>query len=159
MIRGLENSVSYPVVAAVVAMLSLGVLVGALITPGCVAVDPGESPPDLTEPVNFAMDIQPIFDKRCGLCHRAGGVAERLAGVTMHLTSGQSYQDTVNEPSSRYSNWALVVPSDSSASLLYRKVYDIAPPDGSRMPFFQLPVSNEEIELIRNWIDSGALNN
>ncbi len=145
-----------------IAKFAVGALLAAsaisLVQSGCITVNPGESPPDLSAPITFSQDIQPIFDKRCGVCHRAGGIAA-IEGIRMRLTSGASYQSLVNQPSSRYANWTLVVPFDASVSLLYRKVHDPVPPAGFRMPLLQPPLSDAEITLIREWIDSGAPNN
>ena len=74
----------------------------------------------------------------------------------MHLTSGQSYEDLVDQPSSIDPRWRLVEPGRPESSLLYRKVADPKPPVGLRMPLFQPPLLEEEIELTRRWIESGA---
>lgn len=129
---------------------------------GCIPIGPGNapgSPPDPTDPVSYGFDIQPIWDKNCVTCHRPAGIAETIFGVRMHLTAGQSYKETVNQRSGKAPAWLLVVPGDPEASLLYRKVRDEQPPVGFRMPLFQPRLLPEEIDLIRRWIEEGALAN
>lgn len=114
------------------------------------------SPPVARVPVSYGFDIQPIWDKNCVMCHRSGGIAERLFGIPLSLTSGQAIDDLINQPSVQNSNWIQVVPGDAENSLLYRKVKDSNPPVGDLMPLFQPPLLDEEIELIRRWIEEGA---
>jgi hypothetical protein len=121
------------------------------------STDDAGSPPDTAGPVSFGKDIQPIFDKNCGYCHRDGAIADRL-GIDMHLTSGQSYIDLVNQPSAD-GNFILVIPGNADDSLLYLKVAREIPPKGLRMPLFDVPLRPEEIDLIREWIEDGAPNN
>lgn len=116
------------------------------------------SPPDSTGPVSYGFDIQPIWDKNCTSCHRTDGIADTVFGIPMHLTSGQSYNDLVDQPSSLSSEWVLVVPGDAEASLLYH-IVQATPPVGVRMPLLQPPLLDDEVELIRLWIEGGALSN
>jgi hypothetical protein len=51
-----------------------------------------------------------------------------------------------------------VVPGDPARSLLYRKVSEDNPPVGSRMPLGGR-LTDEQITLIRLWIEQGARNN
>lgn len=114
------------------------------------------SPPKTEGPVSYGLDIQPIWDKNCVMCHRTEGIAETLFGVPMHLTSGQAIDDLVNVPSALHEGWVLVVPGDPEASLLYRKVADDPPPAGAVMPVFQPRLLDAELDLIRRWIEEGA---
>ncbi len=88
--------------------------------------------------VSFAEDIQPIFTANCASCHPA--VAEP------DLTVGNSY--------SAITNGVYIVPEDLEASLLYQTLlWEVSP-----MPIVeQLPAS--EINLVRIWIEQGALDN
>lgn len=151
---GFNTKVGHTAIAACAALaLAAGLGSGA-----CIPVTPDLSPPDPSGPVSYSFDIQPIFDKRCVVCHRPGGIGETVARVDMLLTSGTSYRDLVNQPSSKWPGWVLVVPGDAEGSLLYRKVTE-APPVGPRMPLLMPPLSDTEIELIREWIEAGAPQN
>jgi len=114
------------------------------------------SPPVDREIVSYGFDIQPIFDKNCVVCHRKDGLGES-AGIPLHLNSGQARLDLIDQPSVRNPNLILVLPGDPDNSLLYQKVSQDLPPVGFRMPLFDEPLSDVEIDLIRRWIEQGAL--
>ena len=88
--------------------------------------------------VSFAEDIQPIFTANCASCHPAIEEPD--------LTVGNSY--------SAITNGVYIVPEDLEASLLYQTLlWEVSP-----MPIVeQLPAS--EINLVRIWIEQGALDN
>lgn len=126
-------------------------------------------------PVSFSKDIQPIFDARCVSCHSPGGMADQV----MHLVPEHSYDALVpsdenheggmegngellegNGEHRDMDHGARVVPGDSANSYLYQKVSMDSPPEGgARMPFGGPPLSQSQIDLIKSWIDQGALNN
>ncbi|HEY1307171.1 MAG TPA: ankyrin repeat domain-containing protein [Vicinamibacterales bacterium] len=93
-------------------------------------------------PVQFGRDIQPILRERCYACH---GPAQQMQGLRLD-------QRRVAMPNRVGANRASVVPGSSNASPLYLKIVGKAglqmPPDG--------PLSTEQIELIKRWIDEGA---
>ncbi|MCS7065678.1 MAG: hypothetical protein NZL85_05315, partial [Fimbriimonadales bacterium] len=105
--------------------------------------------------VSFRNAVQPIFTQRCATfgCH------DSLARTAdLDLSAGNAYANLVNVPSALDPSWMRVVPSNPASSLLYRKVSEANPPVGSRMP----PggqLTNEQILLIRLWIEQGARNN
>jgi hypothetical protein len=93
---------------------------------------------------NFSQDILPIFQQGCNLgirCHaEAVGQSElKLEGYATLMKGGRSGR--------------AIVPGDPGASLLYKRVTGAIPP---RMPLDNPPLSAEQIELIRKWIDAGA---
>jgi hypothetical protein len=114
------------------------------------------SPPDTTGAVSYGLDIQAIWDKNCVMCHRTGGVAQTFFGIPLELTSGQALDGLINVRSVQNSNWTLVVPGDPEASLLFLKISESQPPVGETMPLFQPPLLNDEVELVRRWIEDGA---
>ena len=75
----------------------------------------------------------------------------------MDLREGNSWDDLVNVPSEQNSGLTRVVPSDSGSSLLFLKVSQTTPPVGSRMPLGGPPLSQEQQQLIRDWIDQGGI--
>ena len=89
--------------------------------------------------VSYSLDIQPIFNTNCVSCH-PGVVA------SPDLTEGNSYGSIMNN--------IYIIPNNPDESLLYQRIIgtpSIMPPNGS------LPAA--EINLIRGWIEQGALNN
>ncbi|MHC4548778.1 MAG: c-type cytochrome domain-containing protein [Planctomycetota bacterium] len=91
--------------------------------------------------VSFALDIQPLFNQDCILCHGgAGGLSlESYAGVIAGGSSG-----------------AIVIPGNPAQSLLPRRLDGTVPP---QMPLNAPPLTTPEIDRIRQWILEGALNN
>ena len=96
-----------------------------------------------------------IFTPTCAVsgCHTGGSPA---AG--QNLSEGQSFDNLVNVPSSQDSSLTLVIPGDPDNSLLVQKV-EGTQPIGSRMPLGGAPLSNAEIQTIRDWIEAGAEEN
>lgn len=94
------------------------------------------------EPVDFAADIEPIFQTHCYSCH---GEAQqqgqlRLDSRVVALQPGPSGER--------------VVPHDADASSLYRRVAGIG--EGNRMPMGG-ELAADEIHKIRAWIEHGAV--
>lgn len=106
--------------------------------------------------VSFAAQVQPIFTANCAVagCHTPPSLA---AG--QNLSAGQAYANIVNVPSSQLQGWVRVAPGDTTNSLLYRKIRDVTPPVGDRMPAGRPPLSAGDIATIRDWILSGAPDN
>ena len=125
-------------------------LCAALFGAGCPATT---DPTDTSTAVTYVADVLPIFQAQCMGCHAEGG----SAGITLELTEESGYDRVVNQPSVQDASFTLVVPGDADASLLYRKVSSDTPPVGGRMPLFRAPLSDADIEVIRNWIDQGAV--
>lgn len=97
--------------------------------------------------VNYTSSIQPILDAKCVGCHGPG------SGIDL-----RNYTAVMNSVSPQYSA-NLVIPNDANESPLYDKVrIDKSPRFGSRMPQGS-PLPQEEIDLIRNWINEGAQEN
>ena len=85
--------------------------------------------------VDYASQIQPIFDTHCTDCH--GG----SAGLSLN-----SYSDLINGD--------IIIPGDSTNSILIKKLKGTA--SGSQMPKSQAPLSSLIINLIATWIQEGA---
>lgn len=100
------------------------------------------------EPVDFNFHIRPLLSDRCFACHGPDDKA-RKAGLDLRtresaLGGGKSGD-------------AAVVPGDPDHSELYRRIStsdpdDLMPPPESKLP----PLTPEEIELVRRWIEQGA---
>lgn len=138
----------------------LPLLTGLSLGMECAGTTPNENMSMEEEPkVSFARDIQPLFTEHCIRCHVTGGFANN-SGIPLRLLNGVSYDLLVNKKSAQDDSWYLVLPGDSAGSLLYHKVSSPNPPVGRMMPWDNVdPLSTEEVELIRTWIDEGAKNN
>ncbi|MDZ7714896.1 MAG: c-type cytochrome domain-containing protein [Balneolaceae bacterium] len=107
----------------------------------------GDTPPS-TEPT-FA-NVQVIFNNNCSGsgCH----IGERESGVRL-----DGYNNVMESRGTQYQ--ALIVqPNDADASPIVDKI-EPNPDEGSRMPENSSPLSDNEISLIREWINEGAQNN
>jgi len=104
-------------------------------------------------------DIQrKIFDTTCATpsCHGAGA-----ASAGLDLSAGAAYANLVNVPPSNEvaaaAGWMRVIPGDPGGSfLMYKLTGDLEAGKGSRMPLVGAPLPQSAIDLIRNWIASGA---
>ncbi len=93
--------------------------------------------------IDFHRDIEPIFVKRCSECHgpdmqKAGLRLDQRASAVRGGKSGK----------------ASLVPGQSQESALFQRITtsdpdDIMPPKGARL-------TDEQVALIRAWIDQGA---
>src|SRR5947209_3772943 len=103
--------------------------------------------------VDFKTQIQPIFTRNCALsgCH-----ATDSASGGMILDAGQSYAHLVNVASSEVAPDKRVVPGNSAASYIIEKLTHTAPRSGDRMPLGGDPLPDDQINLIKTWIDEGA---
>jgi mono/diheme cytochrome c family protein len=128
--------------------MSLRSLTWLLVLPPVLtfAAEPGQDPPKLPpaaeRKVDFAADIQPIFAERCGHCH---GPDEqqgylRLDAKAIVLRGGQS--------------GPLLEPGKSADSLIVHRIAGLG--TEKRMPLEDEPLSDEQIGLVRAWIDQGA---
>src|SRR5262245_10196111 len=87
--------------------------------------------------IDFTRDIQPIFAQACYQCHGA-----KKAMAQLRLDSSKTALKVIN-------------PGNSKDSRLMRRILG---EDGeARMPMGGKPLRAEQIELIRRWIDEGAL--
>jgi hypothetical protein len=96
------------------------------------------------EDVGFARDIQPLLAKRCFACH---GPSQSEAGVAFHVRESALVK-------SEHGRRAIVPGNPDASELLSR----IASADDSvRMPPEGPPLSKQEVELFRQWIQDGAV--
>lgn len=94
-----------------------------------------------TSGVSFVADIKPILDTRCIKCH---GVEQTKEGLDL-----QTYENIF--AGSR--NGSVVEPGNADDSLLVQLIVE------GEMPNRGQPVTPEELQLIINWVNQGALNN
>jgi len=110
-----------------------------------------------TVPPSFAA-VQQIFTAHClaSGCHIGNFPAN-----DMSLEEGMAYEDTVGvapfNPFAEGEGLLRVDPGAPDNSYLFLKVATALEPTlGSRMPLFADPLSDVEIQLIRDWIAAGA---
>jgi len=105
--------------------------------------------------VSFANDIQPIFTSNCAVtgCHVSGGSAP------FTLNAGASYAQLVNQNATvgPCQGQRRVIPNDPANSVLVKRLEGST--CGNRMPLGGSPLPAASIQLIRDWISQGALNN
>lgn len=116
--------------------------------------DPTSGLPDL--PIanpSFALDIAPVLEARCALggCHTAASQQGQLV-----LEPDAAYDEIVNVTSVSGQGMLLVAPGDSAGSWLVRM---ISPDATLRMPLASRPLTTNQIENIRRWIELGAERN
>jgi len=91
--------------------------------------------------VSFHEQIRPILEQRCQVCHAAeGGQAGLSLATHAGLLKGSKSGPTV-------------VPGEPSLSLLVRQISGTQP----KMPMAAAPLEPVQIELIREWIGQGAI--
>ena len=94
--------------------------------------------------VDFAREIRPIFQERCLACH---GSRAQMHGFRLDRRSDAFRGGDSGVPA--------IVPGNSADSLLLRYVSGrdpevVMPPEGP-------PLTGEQVELLRRWIDEGAV--
>ena len=119
---------------------------GGAAIPGCSNADS-----DPMTPVSLKTNIRPLMVRMPGGCMPC-----HLGRVTsgLDLSSYESLRRGGQNSGTR-----IIVPGDPCNSILPKKI-SRTPPFGSRMPFNGPPYfTNEEQQLIRDWVAEGALNN
>jgi hypothetical protein len=122
---------------------------------GCGSDDPAPPPPP-DDTLNFAKVTKEVVNElNCGgpLCHTGTAAGLRLASndalhaelVGKMATGAECADDGLTR----------VVPGDSASSLIYLKL--TAPPCGDKMPPDPAMLSAEKIDLVKQWIDEGAV--
>jgi hypothetical protein len=138
--------------------LCLAFLLGAAM--GCVNHDATLGVPRVTvppgSPISLMNDIQPIFTSQCALafCHGSP------PGFPMSLEDGNSHAALVGVQSLE-SPLLRVKAGDSGTSFLIHKLEGTltSGESGVQMPLGGPYLPEPEIQLIRDWIDQGALDN
>ena len=94
-----------------------------------------------------------IFTASCAFsgCHGGSSPAQG-----MNLSAGMAYSNIVNVASTEQPSLDRIEPNDPASSYLYLKVIDDPSISGSRMPRGAPALSQELIDLLRDWIERGA---
>ncbi len=118
---------------------------------------PRVTQPPAGTPVTLSLHVQPIFTAQCAtaFCHGTP------LGGPMSLEDGQSYGALVGMASTE-APLPRVTAANSAMSYLIHKLEGTQASvggGGDRMPSGGQPLSQPEIQLIRDWIDQGAEDN
>ena len=105
---------------------------------------------DPVSEVSYLVQVQPIFNTSCGGvgCH----IGQTTNGVNL-----SSYAQVTGSTGTQYGG-KIVVPGDADASPIVDKLSP-NPDFGIRMPRGGAALSASQVQLIRVWIDEGALDN
>jgi len=93
--------------------------------------------------VSFNDEIKPLINKQCITCH--GGV-KRNGGFSLLFRADAL--DTTD------SGMPAIIPGNAEGSEMFRRL-TLSDPE-ERMPYKEHPLTGDEIDLIRRWIDQGA---
>lgn len=117
---------------------------------------PGADPSGPPEPVVTLSAIQDsVFSPRCAVCHN--GVGASLPGSLNLSSAAASHAALVGVASLEVPELLRVAPGDPDNSYLVHKL-EGSQAVGSRMPLGGPFLSEAEIGEVRQWIESGALN-
>lgn len=119
--------------------LALALLLSLLNGASTTSIASGEEPE-----IQFGSQILPILSEHCFQCH-GPDENSREADLSLHTQEGAL---RANDP--------IIQPGNSSDSELLRRIvsedeYELMPP-----PSANLPMSKQQIELLKRWIDEGA---
>ena len=93
--------------------------------------------------IDFARDVRPILSSHCWMCH---GAATRMSDLRLDRPEAALKGGASGTPA--------IVPGDPARSRLLVRIAASEP--GQRMPPTGPPLTAEEVELIRRWIEAGA---
>lgn len=117
----------------------------------------GGLPDQLLDAPQFARDIRPIFERRCGIggCH-----SEATKQASLTLTRDSAYSALVGVPSRLFVGEVLVRPGDANNSWVVVAIRDDAARRRgmARMPLGSGALTPNQIQNIVNWINRGAPN-
>lgn len=97
-----------------------------------------------------------IFTPSCAVssCH---DTTTHQSGLDLSL--GNAYVQIVNIPSTELPALKRVAPSDPNNSYLLQKINGTTNIPGLQMPLGKAPLNSDQVNLVRDWILSGAPNN
>ena len=118
-----------------------------LISAGLSSCDKAEQPQ--YQKVTYANDVEPIIQKHCAVCHVSGQQGARESGLVMDsyesLMKGTPFGQVINPGSAMSSSLYILISGKDRLTVT--------------MPHGNMPLSDEEIETIRVWIENGAVEN
>jgi len=91
--------------------------------------------------VSYAANVKPIFDAKCIKCHGVESTKEGLDMLTYENVMAGSF------------NGSVITPGDANNSILVDLIVR------GKMPNRGQKLSDDEIQIIIDWVNQGALNN
>jgi hypothetical protein len=99
--------------------------------------------------ISYTADVQPILNKYCMECHVEGGKGHEKSGLLMtsyeNLMKGTKFGTIIKPGDSLTSAMIMLVEGRADASI--------------KMPHGKEPLSKENIDLLKKWVEQGAKNN
>ena len=118
-----------------------------LITAGLSSCDKPEQ--SQFQKVTYVDDVKPILQKHCAECHVTGQQGAKASGLLMDsyasLMKGTSFGQVIHPGSAMSSSLYILISGKDKLTIT--------------MPHGKKPLSDEEIETIRVWIENGAVEN
>lgn len=116
---------------------------------------------NVTTVISYSTQVQPLLRTSCAIVTCHGGT---LVGNDLNLGTNADYLVVIIATGSRTGAWLgtdskVVQPGNSAISTLYLTTTATPPPSISRMPKSFPALTTAQQNLIRDWIDQGALNN
>lgn len=96
-----------------------------------------------------------VFTPSCAFSGCHGGASPAQG---MNLSDGETFANVVGVPANEVPSLNRVEPGDPDASYLVRKI-DGTASVGGRMPLGRPPLSNAQIQAVRDWVAAGAEDN
>ena len=91
--------------------------------------------------ISYSRDVQPILESRCASCHFG------------EFTSAELHMDTYESLMAGSENGPVIVPGNAKKSLLVQKI------SSGEMPKRGPKLTPAQVQIIRDWINSGAEDN
>lgn len=109
--------------------------------------------------MTLSADVQPILMANCALsgCHAGSNPQEG-----QNLSARQTFSNVVNVASNQLPSMDRVEPGQPDSSYLVHKIQGThlqVGGSGERMPVGRSPLSQAETNVIRAWIEAGAMSN
>ncbi|MCP9236557.1 DUF1553 domain-containing protein [Lewinella sp. JB7] len=99
---------------------------------------------------DFTFDVKPILSDRCFACHGPDPTKQK-AGLALHTAEG-AFRELREKP-----GHFAIVPGDPAASEVYRRLVSERPDVVMPPPESHLTTTPYEREVIRRWIEQGAI--
>ena len=96
--------------------------------------------------IDFDRQIRPVFSDHCYACH----------GPDTNVRKANLRLDKVDGLFEQRNDTRIIVPNHPEQSELYRRVISIDPAHVMPRPKFKRPLTQEDIALIKQWIEEGA---
>ena len=120
-----------------------------MVTAGLAACDKAEQEQPQIPRVTYVHDVDPIIQTHCVVCHMAGRQGAMESGLLMDsyesLMKGSSFGPVINPGSAMTSSLYVLLTGKARLTV--------------SMPHGKEPLTANEIETIRAWIEGGALEN